>query len=74
MKGFLPFSDNNDEELMQTTIGERIKLTQIDNVPQSVKVNFIKKITSETNTSKYFTLSDLKSLTYNKKVTLHCSI
>ena len=73
-KGFLPFSENNDEELMQTTIGQRIKLTQIDNVPQSVKVNFIQKITSETNTSKYFTLSDLKSLTYNKKVTLHCSI
>ena len=72
---FLPFSDTtNDGELIQTIIGKRIKFTHIDNVPQSVKENFIQKITSETNTGKYFTISDLQSLTYNKKVTLHCSI
>ena len=72
-KEFLPFSDNNDEELIQTTIGKRIKFTHIDNVPQLVKENFIHKITSETNTSKCFTMSELQPLTYNKKVTLHCS-
>ena len=44
-----------------------IKFTHIDNVPQSVKEDFIHKITWETNTSKYFTMSDLQSLTYNKK-------
>ena len=73
-KEFLPFSDTNDEELIQTTIGKQIKFTHINNVLQSVKENAIHKITSETNTSKYFTMSDLQSLTYNKKVTLHCSI
>ena len=30
-KEFLPFSDTNDEELMQTTIGKWIKFTHIDN-------------------------------------------
>ena len=73
-KEFLPFSENSDEELIQTTIGKQIKFTYIDNVPKSVRENFIHKITSETNTSKYFTMSELQSLTYNKKVTLHCSI
>ena len=73
-KEFLPFSDTNDEKLIQNTIGKQIKFTCTDNVPQSVKENFIHKITSETNTSKYFTMSDLQSLTYNKKVTLYCSI
>ena len=58
-KEFLPFSDTNDEELIQTTIGKRIKFTHIDNVPQSVNKNFIQKITSETNISKYFTMSGL---------------
>ena len=66
-KEFLPFSNTNDEELIQTTIGKRIKFTHTDNVPQSVKEDFIHKITWETNTSKYFTMSDLQSLTYNKK-------
>ena len=66
-KEFLSFSDTNDEELIQTTIGKQIKFTDIDNVPQSVKENFIHKITSETNTSKFFNTSDLQSLTYNKK-------
>ena len=73
-KEFLPFSDTNDEELIQTTIGKRIKFAHINNVPQSVKENFIHKITSETNTSKYFTMSDLQPLSYNKKLILHCSI
>ena len=72
-KEFLPVSDNNDEELIQTIIVKRIKFTHIDNVPQSVKENFIHKIASETNASKYFTMSELQPLTYNKKVTLHCS-
>ena len=66
-KEFLPFSDTNDKELIQTTIGERVKFTHIDNVPQSVKENFIHKSTSEIKTSKHFTMSDLQSLTYNKK-------
>ena len=66
-KEFLPFSDTNDEEIIQTTIGKHIKFSHMDNVPQSVKENFIHKITSETNTSKHFTMSDLQSLTYNKK-------
>ena len=55
-KEFLPFSDTSDEQLMQTPIGKQIKFTRIDNVPQSVKENFIQKITSETKTSKYFTV------------------
>ena len=58
-KEFLPFSDTNDEEHIQNTIGKQIKFTHIDNIPQSLKENFIQKITSETNTSKYFTMSDL---------------
>ena len=58
-KEFLPFSDTSDEELMQTTIGKQIKFTHIDKVPKSVKENF-------------FTMSELQSLTYNKKVALHC--
>ena len=66
-KEFLPFSDTNDKELIQTTIGEGVKFTHIDNVPQSVKENFIHKSTSEIKTSKHFTMSDLQSLTYNKK-------
>ena len=49
-KEFLPLSDTSDEELMQSTIGKRIKFTHIDNVPKSVKENFIQKITSEINT------------------------
>ena len=69
-KEFLPFSYTNDEELIQTAIGKWIKFTHIDNAPQSVKENFIQKITSETNTSQYFTMSDLQSLTYNKKSNL----
>ena len=73
-KEFLPFSDTNDEEHIQNTIGKQIKFTHIDNIPQSLKENFIQKITSETNTSKYFTMSDLQSSTYNKKMNLHCSI
>ena len=44
-KEFLPFSNTNDEELIQTTIGKRITFTHIDNVPQSVKEDFIHKIT-----------------------------
>ena len=66
-KEFLPFSGTNDEELIQTTISKQTKFTHIDNIQQSVKENFIQKITSETNTSKYFTMSHLQSLTYNKK-------
>ena len=72
-KEFLPSSDTNHEGLIQTIRGKRIKFTHIDNVPQLVKENFLHKITSETNTSKYFTMSELQPLTYNKKVTLHCS-
>ena len=71
-KEFLPFSDTSDEELMQTTIGKQIKFTHIDKVPKSVKENFFQKNTSETNTCRYFTMSELQSLTYNKKVALHC--
>ena len=71
-KEFLPFSDTSDEELMQTTIGKQIKFTHIDKVPKSVKENFFQKNTSETNTCRYFTMSELQSLTYNKKVPLHC--
>ena len=48
-KEFLPFSDTNDEEHIQNTIGKQIKFTHIDNIPQSVKENFIQKIISETN-------------------------
>ena len=65
-KEFLPFLDTSDEELMETTIGKGIKFTHIDYIPKSVKENFIQKITSETNASKYFSMSDLQSLTYNK--------
>ena len=72
-KEFLLLSDTSDDKFMQTTIGKWIKFTHIANVPGSVKENFIQKITSETHTSKYFTMSELQSLTYNKKVTLHCS-
>ena len=69
-KEFLPFSDTSDEELMQTSIGKRIKFTRINNFLKSVKKNFIQEISSETKTSKYFTMSDLQSLTYNKKSAL----
>ena len=48
-------------------IGKQIKFTHIDKVPKSVKENFNQKTTSETDISKYFTMSDLQSLTYNKK-------
>ena len=47
-------------------IGKQIKFTHIDKVPKSVKENFNQKTTSETDISKYFTTSDLQSLTYNK--------
>ena len=65
-KEFLPFPDTNDEELIQTTIGKWIKFTHIDNVPQSVKENFIHKITSETNTSKYFTIFQVLGITESR--------
>ena len=72
-KGVLPFSDTSDEELMQATIGKPIKFTHINNVPKSVKENFIQKITSETNTCKYFTMSKLQSLPYSIVPHEHCT-
>ena len=54
---FLPLSEASNDELMQNTTGKRIKFTHIDNVPKSVKENFIQKLTSEINTRKYFTIS-----------------
>ena len=67
-KEFLPsFSDTSDEGLMQTTNSKQIKFTHVDNIPKLVKENFVQKITSETNTSKYFNVSDLHSVTYDKK-------
>ena len=71
-KEFLPFLDTSDEELMRSYY-YRINFPHIDNKSKSLKKNFIQKITSETSKSKYFTVSDLQSLNYNKKVTLHCS-
>ena len=47
---------------MQTTTGKQIKFTHIDNVPKLVKENIIQKSTSETNTSKYFTMSELYTI------------
>lgn len=58
---------------MQTAIGKRIKVTYIDNMQKLARENFIQAITSETNSGKYFNVSDLQSLAYKKKVTLHCS-
>ena len=52
---------------MQTSIGKRIKFTHVNNVPKSVKENFIQKFTSETNTNKYFSMPELQTLPYNKK-------
>ena len=56
-KELLPFSDTSDKELMQNAISKRIKFAHIDNMPKSVKENFIQKITSETSISKCFNMA-----------------
>ena len=43
-KELLPFLDTSDEELMETTVSERIKFTHIDSIPKSVKEIFIQKL------------------------------
>ena len=64
---FQPFSNTSDKEFVQTTISKWINFTHINNIWKLIKENFIRKITSETNLSKYFNMPNLESLTCNKK-------
>ena len=42
------------------------KFTYVSNTPKSIKENFIQAINSENNSSRYFTLTDLTALSYDK--------
>ena len=48
------------------TLGKKIKFTHVSNTPKSIKENFIQANKSENNSSRYFTLNDLTTLSYDK--------
>ena len=56
-----------DGQFAHATLGKKIKFTHVSNTPKLIRGNFIQAIHSESNSSRYFTLDDLTSLSYDKK-------